>query len=65
MEKIFVVIEVLEEKRVNVGMFYLTAEADIWWSTVKDRLIVPKLTWSKFLEELRAKFYRIELINQD
>jgi len=30
MEKIFVVIEVLEEKRVNIRTFYLIREADIW-----------------------------------
>jgi len=44
MEKIFTVIEVSEEKRVNIGTFYLTRVVDIWWSTVKDRLIGPKLT---------------------
>ena len=59
MEKIFAVIKVLQEKRVNIGMFYLTGEADIWWSNVKDRLVGPELTWNKFLEELRAKFYSI------
>ena len=57
MEKIFTVVEVPEEKRVNIGTYYLTGEADIWWNTVKDKLVGPEFTWSKFLVELRAKFY--------
>jgi len=40
----FVTIEVLKEKKVNTGTFYLTGEADIWWITVKDSLIGPKFT---------------------
>jgi len=39
MEIIFVVIEVLKEKRVNIRTFYLTREADIWWSIAKDRFV--------------------------
>ena len=54
MEKIFTVVEVPEEKKVNIGMYYLTGEADIWWNTIKGRLVGPKFTWSKFLNELRA-----------
>jgi len=50
-------VEVPEEKKVNIETFYLTEEVDIWWNTVKDRLLVPKFTWNKFLEELRVKFY--------
>jgi len=37
MEKIFAVVEVPEEKKVNIGTFYLAGEADIWCSTVKDK----------------------------
>jgi len=29
MEKIFTVVEVPEEKKVNIGTYYLTGEADI------------------------------------
>jgi len=36
-EKIFVVVEVLKEKKVNIGTFYFAGEADIWWSTVVTR----------------------------
>ena len=64
MEKIFAVVEVPEEKKVNIGTFYLAGEADIWWSIVKNKLQGPELTWAKFLEELRAKFYPITVQRQ-
>jgi len=64
MEKIFTVVEVPEEKKVNIRTYYLTGEADIWWNTVKDKLVWPEFTWSKFLEELRAKFYPIVVQRQ-
>ena len=35
MEKIFAIIKVLKEKRVNIRTFYIIGEADIWWSTMK------------------------------
>jgi len=44
MEKIFTVIEVPEEKRVNIRTYYLTGEADIWLNTVKDKLVGPEFT---------------------
>ena len=56
MEKVFTVVEVPEEKKVNIRMHYLIGEANIWWNTIKDRLIGPEFNWSKFLDELRAKF---------
>ena len=59
MEKIFTVVEVPKEKKANIGTHYLTGEANIWWNTVKDKLVGSKFTWSKFLSELRAKFYPI------
>ena len=59
MEKIFTVVEVLEEKKVNIGMYYLTGEVDIWWNIVKDKLVGPEFTWSKFLSELREKFTQL------
>jgi len=37
-EKIFTVIEVPGDKKVNIGTFYLTSEIDIWWNTVKNKL---------------------------
>jgi len=55
MEKIFTVVEVPEEKKLNIGMYYLTSEVDIWWNTVKDTLIGPEFTWSKFLSEIEGK----------
>jgi len=44
---------------VNIGMFYLTSEADILWNTIKYRPLGPGFTWSRFLEELRVKFYPV------
>ena len=35
MEKIFDVVEVPENRRINIGAFYLTGQADIWWGMVK------------------------------
>jgi len=37
-------IEVPEEKSINIMMFDLARKADIRWSIVKDKLIGPKLT---------------------
>jgi len=53
-----------EEKKVKTGMYYLTGEADIWWNTIKDKLVGPEFTWNKFLSELRAKFYPIVVQRQ-
>jgi len=64
MEKVFAVVEVPEEKKINIGTFYLAGEVDSWWSTVKGKLQRPELTWEKFLEELRAKFYPITVQRQ-
>jgi len=55
-EKIFTIVEIPEDKKVNIGMFYLTSEANIWWNTIKVGLLGPHFTWSRFLEKLRAKF---------
>jgi len=51
-EKIFTVTEVLGDKRVNIGTFYLTGEIDIWWNIIKNRLLGFGFTWSRFVEEL-------------
>jgi len=45
--------EVLEDKKVNIGTFYLTEEVDFSWKTVKNRLLEPDFLWSRFLEELK------------
>jgi len=46
-EKIYAIIEVPEERKVNIRTFYLAGEIDIWWSTVKGKLQGPELTWAK------------------
>ena len=57
MEKIFTMVEVPEERKVNIRTYCLNGEVDIQWNTVKGRLVGPEFTWSKFLENLREKFY--------
>ena len=59
MEKNLTVVKVPEEKKVNIAMYYLSGEADIWWNIVKGGLVGPEFTWSKFLAELRVKFYPV------
>jgi len=64
MEKIFIVVEVPEGEKVNIGTYYLTGEVDILWNIMKDKLIGPEFTWYKFLSKLRIKFYPIVLQRQ-
>ena len=52
MEKVFTVIEIPGDKRVNIGTFHLTDETDIWWNIVKNRFLGHDFTSSRFLEEL-------------
>lgn len=47
MEKIFTVVKVLEEKKVNIG-------DDIWWNTIKDKLV-----WPEFTGVLEGKIYPV------
>jgi len=49
MDKIFAVTEVLEVKKVTIGTFYFTKEANIWWNTMKDKFTGPEFIWNKFL----------------
>jgi len=44
MEKIFAVVKVPKEKKVNIETFYLASEADIWWNTMKNKLQGSELT---------------------
>jgi len=37
---------------------------DNWWNTIKDKLVGPEFTWSKFLSELSAKFYLVVVQRQ-
>jgi len=52
-EKSFTIVEVPEDKKVNIEAFYITEEVDFSWNTVKDRLLGPDFTWNRFLEELK------------
>ena len=51
-EKVITVIEIPGDKRVNIAKFYLTSETDIQWNIVKNRLLGPDFTSSRFLREL-------------
>jgi len=64
MEKIFNVMEVPDNRHVNIGAFYLIGQADIWWGMVKPTFQNSEATWSKFSEALRAKFYPMHLQKQ-
>jgi len=46
MEKVFTVIEIPGDKKVNIGIFHLTRETDIWWNIVKNKLLGPDFTWN-------------------
>jgi len=52
--KIFIVIEVSGDKRMNIRTCYLTGETDIWWNIIKNRLIGFSFKWSRIAEELTA-----------
>ena len=40
-DKLFDVVECLEELKVNQAAFYLTGEADYWWANSKAGLLEP------------------------
>jgi len=61
MEKIFDVVEVPDNKRINIGTFYLSGTADMWWGTVRTTFQGPGATWASFTEALRAKFYPMHM----
>ena len=65
MEKVFTVIEIPGDKRVNIGIFHLTGETDIWWNIVKNRFLGFGFTWTRIAEELTAplRIAKWELIN--
>jgi len=52
MEKVFTVTEIPGDKSVSIGIFHLTSETNIWWNIIKNRLLGPDFTSSRFSEEL-------------
>ena len=52
MRKVFTVIEIPDDKRVNIRIFHQTGETDIWWNIVENRLLGTNFTSSRFVEEL-------------
>ena len=61
-EKVFTVVNVPKEKKVNIETSCL--KADIWWNIVNDKWQMTVFTSVRFLEELRAKFYPIMIQRQ-
>ena len=51
----------LEGRKVSIGTFYLTRQADIWWSwgVIKEKRKVVDFAWVEFLKLWREKFYLI------
>jgi len=64
MKMIFAMVEVAEDKNVNIGIFYSTREADIWWNTLNHKCQESELTWEIFFKELRTQFYPVTLQRQ-
>ena len=64
MEKIFDVVEVPDNGCVDIGAFYLTAQANIWRRVVKPTFQNSEATWSQFSEALHTKFYPMHLQKQ-
>jgi len=44
MEKIFAVVKVPENKKMTIGTFYLTGEANSWWNILKHKWQESELT---------------------
>ena len=61
MEKIFDVVKVSDNKRINIRTFYLSGRADMWWETVRTTFQTPEATLASFTEVLRAKLYPMHM----
>ena len=58
-DKLFDVVECLEELKVNQAAFYLTGEVDYWWANSKAGLLEQAdgdLDWGMFKRAMREKF---------
>ena len=44
LEKIFDIVEVPDNKRINIGAFYLSRTADMWWGTIRTTFQGPEAT---------------------
>jgi len=53
MEKIFDVVEVPNNKRINIRAFYLFGTADMWWATIRTTFQGLEAIWASFTEGLR------------
>ncbi|KAK9756595.1 hypothetical protein RND81_01G108100 [Saponaria officinalis] len=56
MEKLFVVHQVPNDRKVDLATFYLQGEADKWW-----KIVMAPCSWEEFKERLNNRFYPNEL----
>ena len=49
--------ELNDQERIICASYMLKRESRYWWETVKDRIIVHKMTWEDFKTEFNRKFY--------
>ncbi|XP_057533291.1 uncharacterized protein LOC130811128 [Amaranthus tricolor] len=74
MEKIFAILKAPEDMRVDQAVHYLTGDADTWWVTNRDALLLasstvtsehpstlPPFPWSLFVSALRDEFFLLHL----
>ena len=61
MEKMFDALLFPDKWRVRFVMFYVKGEADLWWTTVKEKQNEPRFIWSQFKELIKSRFYPISL----
>ncbi|XP_057548096.1 uncharacterized protein LOC130826531 [Amaranthus tricolor] len=74
MEKIFAILKIPEDMRVDLAVHYLTGDADTWWVTHRHALLpapsavtskhpstVPPLPLSLFVSALRNEFFPLHL----
>ncbi|XP_057542444.1 uncharacterized protein LOC130820913 [Amaranthus tricolor] len=63
-DKLFDVVECLEELKVNQVAFYLVGEADYWWANSRSGLLEQAdgvLNWDLFKRAMREKFYPLHV----
>lgn len=55
-EKILEQIECFDHEKLGCGVLLFTGEANQWWNTTKQGIILDHLTWEFFLVTFRNKF---------
>lgn len=63
MEKLFKVLDVMEEQKVSLAVFMFTEEAAHWWQVKKDLLSTPT-TWDIFMDPFYENFFPAYVRNE-